>query len=410
MAATKRSSRERFLAKLYKRAKYRASRRRRGSAAAGAFMSAALLLPGLALTTSSDAFAQQGPGPAEVRFQWASYRDYQSGSVRDGEGRKGREDRIDIQSPMFWGRMPLGEQTEIEGGLVVDSVSGASPFYLDALSGASGSGIEDRRTAGDFKVTRYFERFSAGVGYARSIEDDYRSHSGIAELKWWTEDKNTTLAASYAFDSDGITCTNNPLIDESRRTGHYLIGVTQVIDPISIVQSNLAFEHADGFLSDPYKLSDLRPSTRDSFAWLIRYNRYLDSLNGSLHLDYRLGNDSFGVTSHTFEAALYKPLGEGWMIRPRLRYYSQRKADFYSSTFPPESPGEQFYSADGRLGSFGGVTIGLKIERELGNGFSVNVAGDYLEQRAGWVLGGNGSAAVRRFYAPFFSVGITKSF
>jgi len=368
-------------------------------------MSAALLISGLGISSTN--VMAQTPGPAEIRFQWASYKDYQkSGDPQ----RKNTEDRIDISSPMIWGRLPIGEVTEIEASGVIDSVSGASPFYLDSLSGASGTGIEDRRSAGDIKITRYFERYSLGIGYAGSIEDDYHSHSGLAEGKWWTADKNTTLAASFAFDSDTISSTNNGLIDESKHTAHYLLGVTQILSPVDIAQTNLTLDSAQGYLSDPYKLLDARPRSRDSAAVLVRYNRYLSSIDASLHSDYRIAHDSFGITSHTFEMALYKPFSETWLVRPRVRYYSQRKASFFSDTFPPENPNTSFYSADGRLGSFGGVTVGLKLEHDLGDGFTINVTADYLEQRPGWVIGGNGSAGVKQFYAPFFSAGIAKTF
>ncbi len=399
MAATSAETLNASMKKALKRAAYRARVKRRSIAG---LMSAALAIPGLGIPAIVS--AQSSPAPAEVRFQWATYRDYQNNGV------DGRQDRIDVDSPMFWARTPIGDSTEIEVSGMIDSVSGASPHYLDTLSGASGTGIEDRRSAGDFKVTHYFERFSLGAGYAGSIEDDYRSHSGLLEAKTWTSDMNTTFAASYAFDSDQIACTNNELIDETRRTGRYLVGVTQVVSPVAIVQSNLTYDNADGYMSDPYKILDNRPRSRDSFAWLTRYNRFIESLNGSLHTDYRLAHDSFGITSHTMEVAFYKPIGEKWMVRPRVRYYSQHQANFFSTTFPPENVGESFYSTDGRLGSFGGVTVGMKVERDLGEGFSVNVTGDYLEQRPGWVLGGNGSAGVRRFYAPFFSVGIAKRF
>lgn len=314
--------------KALKRAEYRARVKRRSLTS---LLSAALAIPGLGISGSALA---QSSGPAEVRFQWATYRDYQNNGV------DGAQDRITVSSPMMWARIPLGETTEIEASGVLDSVSGASPYYLDALTGASGTGIEDHRSAGDFKVTHYFERFSLGAGYAGSIEDDYISRSGTLEAKYWTADKNTTFAASYAFDGDRITSTNNALINESRHTGHYLLGITQVVSPVAIMQSNVTYDNANGYLSDSYKLLDLRPGSRDSFAWLTRYNRYIESLDGSLHTDYRLAHDSFGVTSHTFEVAFYKPIGEKWMVRPRVRYYSQHKANFFRTTFPPENVGE----------------------------------------------------------------------
>ena len=277
------------------------------------------------------------------------------------------------------------------------------------MSGASGSGISDRRRAADVKLTHSFERWSIGVGAAGSTENDYDSQSLSIDGKWWTSDKNTTIAAGIASDSDDIYSTNDPTFADTKKTLHYFLGVTQVVSPDTIVQSNLSYENANGYLSEPYKPLDHRPRSRDSLAWLTRYNHYLSELDASLHTDYRLYGDSFGIVSHMVEIALYKPVGETWLLRPNLRYYTQSHARFFSGTFPPRTS-DAFFSADQRMSTFGGVTVGFKAEKELGAGWSANGSMDYLEQRQEWAPGGGSKAPIGRFVAPFFTLGISKKF
>ena len=374
--------------------RYRARNRRKKIKA---LLTAALAIPGIGISTT--ALAQSAPEPAEIRFLYGGYSDYQGSGT----------DRVSVNSPMLWLKTPLGADTTLEMSGVLDSVSGASPWYLDSLSGASGLGIHEYRKAIDGKLTHSWERFSLGVGAAFSTEHDYESKSGSLEGKWWTEDKNTTLAAGFSADSDDISSSIDSTFNDTRHTQHYFFGVTQVISPNDIIQSNISYDDANGYLSDPYKPLDNRPRSRESWAWLTRYNRYLDSLDASLHLDYRLYHDSYGILSHTVEIALYKPFGDGWMVRPSIRYYTQKSADFFSATFPPETVGG-YFSADERMGTFGGVTVGVKLEKDLGRGFSASAGVDYLVQDPGLALSGGTKANVEKFYAPFFTIGIAKKF
>ena len=82
--------------------------------------------------------------------------------------------------------------------IVYDGMSGASPLFFNALSGASGEGVRDYRTAADVKLTKFFDRYSIGVGAAYSHERDYISRAGSIELRTWTADKNRTYAFGFA--------------------------------------------------------------------------------------------------------------------------------------------------------------------------------------------------------------------
>jgi hypothetical protein len=361
-----------------------------------ALVSAALAIPGISL-------AQTSPLPASLSLGYLQYED----SQRSG-------DRITVQSPLLSFQMPVGESSDLSGMMMYESISGASPLYLSTLSGASGLGVQDIRRSANGVFTNYFENFSLGVGGSFSNEDDYSSTGAVLENRIWTEDKNTVLNLSIGGDFDNIGSTNDPALLENRKTYSFLIGLTQIIDPISLAQTNLTYSSGDGYFSDPYKTYDNRPRSREEFAWLTRYVRYLEDTDSSLHLDYRFYRDTFGVNAHTFELAWYKPLGEVWIVRPNLRYYSQNRASFFSNgRFPEEAP-ERFFSADQRLASFGEWGLGVKVSRQILEKTTIDLSLQGFQQRSGFHLsslyGEGGSGNIEPFFGWFTIISVTKNF
>ena len=360
-------------------------------------LAAGTSLPCLGFETSLE--AQSFPSDTSIRIQYMDYEDYQDGN-QGGE-------RMRIKVPMLWFQTPVTDDVAVEGSFVIDSMSGASPLYLNTLTGASGRGVKDTRRAGDLKVSKHYDQFSISVGGKFSHEDDYDSSSGLVETRIWTPEKNTVFSIGGSASYDDITSTNNPALDEVRQTYGHFFGLTQVLDRYSIIQSNLNYNSADGYLTDQYKSADNRPRSRDQYAWLTRYRRFFKDIRGALHADYRFYFDSWEVISHTLDLAFYKPLGNYWIIRPNLRYYTQRGAQFFSTTFPPRNQ-RSFYSADQRMGSFGGITSGIKLERSFGSGYSAHLLYEFIHQRASLKLGGGGDSEVEPFSARFIGLGISK--
>ncbi len=359
-------------------------------------MACALALPGLGLEAVQAQSVTRAP---IIRLEYNYYKERQENGG----------DRISVKAPQFWFKAPLNSRTEMEGSLVVDSVSGASPQYLNSISGASGIGIEDQRRAADFKLTRYFDRYSIGAGVVISDEDDYLSRGGVIDARLWSADKNTVVSFSTGFHNDDITSTNNRSLHESRKTEDFLIGVTQVIDQVSLVQFNLTWATSDGYHSDPYKFFDSRPQSRDQFAFLTRYNRYFKELGSSLHADYRYYWDSWSLESSMFELAWYQPLGKVWTIKPNVRYYTQTPAEFFSTVYPPQDY-NSIYSTDFRLSGFGSVSTGIKLIRDLGDGLSTDLKFEYIYQSPGLKFGSPGAALFDSLGQRIISVGLTKKF
>jgi len=100
---------------------------------------------------------------------------------------------------------------------------------------------------------------------------------------------------------------------------------------------DLTFYSGHGYYSDPYKPLDTRPSTRDTVAWLTRYNHYFVDADATLKVGYRLLFESFGGTSNTFDAAWAQALPWGLVVTPALRFYTQTSARLLHESAVPRA-------------------------------------------------------------------------
>jgi hypothetical protein len=365
----------------------------------GSLMAAALAIPGLVIAPAVHAAGTQEPTIA------VKYLGYSDSAENQGN-------RIDVHAPAYFFSIPVKDKYVVEGSYVLDSVSGASVGYYNTITTAS---IGGRRQGGDIKVTRLFDRTAIGVGYAISREGDYQSDAVGVDARFSSADNNTTLALGVGVAKDDISSSVNPSLDEKRDTKDFLVGVTQVLSPSDLVQSNLTYSRSRGYHSHTYKSFDRRPDARDQWAWLTRYLHYFSGPQAALHTSYRYYQSDWGVQAHTFEADWYQPLGTGWIIRPSFRYHVQSAADFYVDAdpiniLPPEATTAQFFTADNRLAAFGAITLGVKVSKEFANGFTVDAKYEWYQQRGSWYLGGEGSSGLDNFSAQWWQVGLSKKF
>ena len=345
------------------------------------------------------AAAQAAADHGVLELKYLDYRDWQPGASR-----------MTVRSPSLYTLIPVNDTTELEASLVYDAMSGASPLYFNTLSGASGLGVTDYRTAGDAKVTKYFGDWAIGVAGVVSSERDYFSRGGSVDFRFYSADRNRTYAVSIAGANDRINPTNGAVSNAPRNTLEYLVGITQALSPTQIVQSNLTYSYGHGYYNDPYKVLDTRPSERRILAWLTRYNQYFAEQEGALRLSYRYLHDSFGGNSNTITAAWVQALPREWTVTPALRYYTQSAASFYHD--PPAGSGFQFgqpYTMDTRLSAFGAFTLGFDVGKVLADGWSANLRVDFYRQQANWRIGG-GSPGLLPFSARWIIFGLTKTF
>ncbi|MCF7971980.1 MAG: DUF3570 domain-containing protein [Methylococcaceae bacterium] len=370
---------------------------------------AALALPGL--------MQQAEAGRAEESYNT----DLLYGHYEETGGRM----KVDIAE--ISASLPIGKAYTLSLDFVSDTMSGASPMFNmknaqgqveQVLSGAS---ITEQRYAGTASLSYAFEDVTVSLGGGVSSENDYLSNYINTGLSWDLNNKLTTLnvSASVAFDEvspTGYNYTKNKIGQQ------YLLGVTQIIDKNSLLQSNMTFGYNSGYLSDPYKLvfvqgagiqSDNRPEQKFQWAWLTRYVRNFDSLNkAALHADYRLYVDDWGVTANMVELSWQQPIADEWQIMPRFRYYTQDQADFYSAVFDSATVGS-IHSSDYRLAGFGVLGGGIKLSKNFEvNGLIKDVklqtAFDYYDRKASYQIGGHndGSFADYGFYMVTASINV----
>jgi hypothetical protein len=279
--------------------------------------------------------------------------------------------------------------------------------------------MDDLRKAGDVTVTRYLPHGTVSVGAAFSTEHDYRSRALSLQGTIASDDKNTTLALGVGGSDDSINPVNHIVENEGRQTVNLLAGVTRVFTPADIGQATYTHSSGHGYYSDPYKLLDNRPRSRNQDTVLLQWNHRFTARNATSRLSYRYYRDSFGISAHTLGAEWVQSLPGGWTVTPSVRLYSQRAADFYfdpvydaklGAPFPPGYVfgGSAFTSADQRLSAFGAVTAGLKVSKQIGQDWSVDIKLERYEQRGAWRLFGHGSPGLDAMRATSLQLGVTR--
>jgi hypothetical protein len=363
-----------------------------------AILAAALLLPGIGAVQAANA-----PERSSLSVRFLHYQEDQA----DFE-------RIRVNSPSVSLVTPVAGVWSLAASLTADDVSGASPRYHTAVSGASR--MSDERKAGDAALTRYFAGGTVSMGAAYSTEHDYVSRAVSFNGTLDSADKNTTWLFGIGGSDDTINPVNNVVNDEGRQTVNVLLGVTRVLTPNDLAQLTLTHGRGHGYFSDPYKALDERPRERDQSTMLLHWNHHFGGGSTS-RLSYRYYNDSFGIRAHTVGAEFVQPLSQEWTLTPSLRLYSQRAASFYydpvydpavGEPFPPGYVFGQLASADQRLSAFGAVTVGLKLARQIGHDWKVDVKLERYEQRGSWRAFGHGSPGLAPLRASSLQLGVTR--
>ncbi|GJM13047.1 MAG: hypothetical protein DHS20C12_14500 [Pseudohongiella sp.] len=344
-----------------------------------ALSSTALALPGIAL-------ADAPPTQSTASYKLSNY---QEDELSRAETPLGELDRYDIDVHQFQLITPLGRNMSVQVDANYESLSGASPWFtsrgLDGepdvnLSGASG--ISDRRAELSIGGRYYLENGSFGGNIGYSEEDDYRSrYFGLSGERHYNNDL-TTVSAGMSYAADDIFPTDavlfNRVISENKRSTSVFVSVSQIIDQQSSFQSALSVTEQSGFLSDPYKLRDIRPDAKTQIALSNAYRRFFVSANAALHANYRYYHDDFGISSHTTDLSWHQNIGRQFQVVPSLRYYSQSAADFFTNVDDFLTPNSEYQSSDYRLAAFGAISGGVSVIANLGSWKATLTAERYL--------------------------------
>lgn len=155
----------------------------------------------------------------------------------------------------------------------------------------------------------------------------------------------------------------------------------------------------DGFLNNPYRAvryvdptspkgysyqAEVYPQTRTSNAVSVRGMYYLP-YRASVHGEFRIYSDSWGIRAKSAEVGYTHPKGDTWTFDVKYRYYTQSNADFYSDLFPYRDA-QNFMARDKELAAFKSNTVGLGVSYAFargGWGFvdsgTVNLSWDHIQ-------------------------------
>jgi len=303
-----------------------------------------------------------------------------------------------------------GVALTVRGGFVLDvnalaeRMSGASPWFvlpdaqgrpLQVLSGAS---IADHRR--ELAVALGSPRGAARrhtLHAQVSDEDDYHAVA-LGYEQAHALDGQRTLTFGVRLSDDRIEPTDARLYDRIERADKHsaaaFAAATLVLDRNRQLQVGASLEHADGYLSDPYKQvlvdatlqRDARPGSRLQGAVSWRYRQALRDGRSALHLDYRLSQDDWGVRAHALEAAWIGEFGDTLEFGPRLRYYSQDAARFYAPFFVV-ARADGHASCDYRLGRFGAFSLGVDLTQHFGD-IRLRLSAEHYRSATDYALGG----------------------
>lgn len=407
-----------------------------------AFTTAAFALPGVIPTAKADV----SPQDYSIDTNFSRY--------SESQGRM----KVDIYQSVA--TLPLTDRLAVKINGVKDVVTGASPVgpalngrpgckgpsqggYTQCLSSAT---IKEVRDAIDINTSYYLDNVTLDLDVGRSSENDYASNFFNINSRVELNNKLTTLTTGYGYASDHVweivvsdvgIKARAPDVGGDKETHQGIVGVTQILDKDSLLQANLTYSYSGGYLSDPYKyvyapniycgfgyncvpsayqgfLRDTRPTSRNQVGMLLRYVRNFSELNSAaLHFDYRFYADTWGIDSHTFEISWIQPIVDSWQITPRVRYYSQNSADFYTVMLDATSPTGNYtgnYSSDYRLAQFGAISGGVQLSQEFFQRLKVSGGVDFYKRDLAYSFSGGNGVALDNFSFSMFSVSLNLKF
>jgi hypothetical protein len=351
-----------------------------------ALTAAAMALPGVHLRAAE----LVSPNPLTVDASHLEY--FESGN------------RMRVRVNQVTATVPIGDSILLVGDGIQDLMSGASPiFNAPGLGGApqqvlTGASVNDRRNAGDIGGSVLFGENQVTLRQGWSHENDYKSTWTSIEARRFANRKDTTLAAGFAFNDDGVSSHDAPDDFQTRIKRDFFIGVTQIIDERSLIELSLEYSYSNGYLSDPYKLvfvqdtgllPDARPGRRRQIALTGKYLAYVPAIDSSLQVVGSLSTDNWGINAGALEVQWKKELPGQWLVNAGGRVYTQSSADFYQVLFQ-SAPADGSHTSDYRMAGFGSIAWLAGATKQLTPNFSVQFAAERSYRRYSLRSGGTG--------------------
>jgi len=307
------------------------------------------------------------------------------------------EDRGDVLGHMYQGggvrvygpsillRKKIGENIDLNASGDVDMVSSAS---LDVITNASPYKEVRKQWSGG--VSYLHGKTTYGINYLKSQEPDYLSHNASASISEDMFGDLTTVTIGFTRGWDHV---KQHLVDKATKTDSfsdvflehgervtprldrrsYRVGLSQILTKKLVFAANYESSAQEGFLRNPYRVvrygdanstslnkqSEIYPHTRTSNAVGLEARYYLN-YRASIKLGYRYYTDTWGVLGHTGDIQYVHPLGTNWITEYGVRYYTQKKATFFSDLFP-YADAQNFLARNRELATFNDVALHLGV-------------------------------------------------
>ncbi len=299
----------------------------------------------------------------------------------------GDSERYEIDTHQLGFATAIGSKTDMQLDLMVESMSGASPWYVQPgannkpVQAMSGASIKEERADLQSRFNHFIDSETVAsfiVGY--SDEDDYSASNIGFEFEKTLPESQLTVTAGIGYSDDELdpTLGKTPVNVRSAEKDNLsaFVGLGLTVNARTAVQTSLSVSDLQGYLSDPYKLAyiaslanplvaDNRPGDRRQWVWLSRLRHFVPGANAALHLDYRYFDDDWDIESHTLELGWYQNLKSNWRVDSSVRYYSQTASYFYAPYYLSPRP-DRLASSDYRLSPYGAVSLRLRAIKSLG--------------------------------------------
>ncbi|MBK8816773.1 MAG: DUF3570 domain-containing protein [Methylococcaceae bacterium] len=358
--------------------------------------------------------------------------------------------------PIFAGASPFATLTQTyadDNGnaykRVVDPATREVSYVPDQIQHVMSYASPETRKQGDFKLGYEWDEAAITIGGGISLERDYESRFANLGGRMDFNNKLTTVNLGLSYTNSDINAILDSLgshyfdssnyegqIDTDEKNGLKTLhgtrqdwtthlNLTQVLSKATVADFGLGYTRSSGFLENPYKLTWLlfqptdgsgpqdlpdgisfyrgkaaieqRPDIRNQWNLTTKITQYVEPLDAALHLGYNFFSDDWGIDAHTFDLDWVQPIGWGWQVTPRVRYYSQEAANFYTrlgrankiegiSLIIPQTS----FSSDQRLSGYGTLSGGLTVSKQFAKGISMEAGFEYYSHQGNLKLGGGG--------------------
>lgn len=285
---------------------------------------------------------------------------------------------VEISGPAVLVRKSIGDSVSVSAKHYIDTISSAS-IDVEFILGASS--YEEERVENSFSLDFLNEKTLMNFSYTNSEENDFSADTFAFGISQDMFGDLTTVSLGYAHGDNIVGKTGTPTFRETSQTDKFTLSIAQVITKNLIMSAAVDVTTDGGYLNNPYRRvryvdpndlfnpllqEEVYPSTRTSTAAALRARYYLP-YRAALHAEFRVYEDSWGVSGSNIELGYTHPITDDWIVETHYRTYAQTKADFYNDLFPFEDA-QNFLARDKELSTFNNSTIGFSISYEFAKG------------------------------------------